>query len=124
MRREFSPELLNRCEAVIFNSLGKDDLRGIVKLEMSNLEERVKDRGFKIRVRDEVLDYLAEIGFDGVYGARPLKRVIQREVERQLAKMILSSEVGEGDIVDVEIDENDRVKLSVVVGAAVGGVLD
>lgn len=123
MRREFTPEFLNRCEAVIFNSLGKDDLRGIVKLEMSNLEERVKDRGFKIRVREEVLDYLAEIGFDGVYGARPLKRVIQREVERWLAKMILSSEVGEGDLVDVEIDENDRVKLSVVVGAAVGGVL-
>ena len=120
MRREFTPEFLNRCETVIFNSLGKDDLRGIVKLEMNNLEERVKDRGFKIKVQDEVLDYLAEIGFDGVFGARPLKRVIQREVERGLAKMILASEVGEGDLVHVGVDENDRVKLSVVAGAATG----
>jgi len=114
MRREFTPEFLNRCETVIFNSLGRKELRGIVRLEMQNLEDRVKDRGFKIEVGDEVLDYLAEIGFDGVFGARPLKRIIQREVERGLAKMILSSEVNDGDTVVVGIDENDRVSLKVV----------
>ncbi|GMH60675.1 hypothetical protein TL16_g03101, partial [Triparma laevis f. inornata] len=100
-RSEFAPEFLNRNELVVFESLGKSDLRGIVKLEMKGLERRVEEKGFSLSVEEEVLDYLAEVGYDGVFGARPLKRVIQREVEKQLAQLILKGEVGEGDDVRV-----------------------
>ena len=80
---------------------------------MSSLSSRVEDKGFALSVEDEVLDYLAEVGYDGVFGARPLKRVVQREVERGLAMLILKGEVGGGDDVRVYIDGTDRVKLEV-----------
>ncbi|GMH62935.1 hypothetical protein TrST_g9897 [Triparma strigata] len=112
-RKEFAPEFLNRNELVVFSSLSKSNLRGIVSLEMSSLESRVHDKGFTLSVEDDVLDYLAEIGYDGVFGARPLKRVVQREVERGLAMLILKGEVGGGDDVRVYIDGTDRVKLEV-----------
>ena len=108
-RREFAPEFLNRNEIVVFNPLSKADLRGIVRLEMKGLEGRVADKGFSLSVGDDVLDYLATIGYDGVFGARPLKRVIQREVERELARLILGSEVEEGDVVRVGVEGAPRV---------------
>ena len=118
-RREFTPEFLNRNEIVVFDALSRSDLRGIVKLEMKGLEGRVRDRGFKLDVSDDVLDYFAEAGYDGVFGARPLKRVIQREVERELARLILSDGVGDGDLVRVGVDKgSDMVKLKVVRGGA------
>ena len=76
------------------------------------------DKGFSLSVGSDVLDYLAAIGYDGVFGARPLKRVIQREVERGLARLILGGEVEEGDVVRVRVDEtSDRVVLDVDKGA-------
>jgi ATP-dependent Clp protease ATP-binding subunit ClpB len=103
MREKFRPEFLNRLdEYVIFNSLSKDNLRGIVKLEAKRLEARLADRKITMELKESALDYLADVGFDPVYGARPLKRTIQRELETTIAQAILRGEIKDGDTVVVE----------------------
>lgn len=103
MKDKFRPEFLNRLdEYVIFNSLSKSNLRGIVKLEANRLESRLEDKKITMDLRDSALDYLTDIGFDPVYGARPLKRAIQRELETAIAQSILRGEVTDGDTIVVE----------------------
>lgn len=103
MRDHFKPEFLNRIdENVIFNSLDKSNLRDIVKLEAKKLEERLADRQITMTMSESSLDYLADIGFDPVYGARPLKRAIQRELETTVAKGILNGEYFDGDTILVD----------------------
>ncbi len=103
MREKFRPEFLNRLdEYVIFNSLSKDNLRGIVKLEAKRLESRLADRKITMELKQNALDYLADVGFDPVYGARPLKRTIQRELETTVAQAILRGEIKDGDAIVVE----------------------
>ncbi len=98
MKEKFRPEFLNRLdEYVIFNSLSKKDLRGIVKLEARRLEKRLADRKITMELTDSALDYLSDVGFDPVYGARPLKRTIQRELETTIAQSILRGEIKDGD---------------------------
>jgi ATP-dependent Clp protease ATP-binding subunit ClpB len=100
MENHFKPEFLNRIdESVIFNGLSKKDLRKIVKIETKRLEKRLEERQIKLAMSDDSLDYLADIGFDPVYGARPLKRAIQRELETIVARGILSGEFSDGDTV-------------------------
>jgi ATP-dependent Clp protease ATP-binding subunit ClpB len=100
MQNHFKPEFLNRIdESVIFNGLSKKDLRKIVKLETKRLEKRLEERQIKLAMSDSSLDYLADIGFDPVYGARPLKRAIQRELETLVARGILSGDFSDGDTV-------------------------
>lgn len=103
MRDHFKPEFLNRIdENVIFNSLDKSNLREIVKLEARKLEGRLADRQITMTMSEASLDYLADIGFDPVYGARPLKRAIQRELETTIAKGILNGEYSDGDTILVD----------------------
>jgi len=103
MKDHFKPEFLNRIdESIIFNSLTKKDLRRIVKLEAKRVEERLKERSMKLIISSGALDYLADRGFDPVYGARPLKRTLQRELETVLAKGILSGKFVDGDTVIVD----------------------
>ena len=84
MRSSFRPEFLNRIdEIIIFHSLNKAELREIVKLQVQRLEKRLSDRKMSLKLSDSALDFLAEVGFDPVFGARPLKRAIQRELETQ-----------------------------------------
>lgn len=102
MRNHFRPEFLNRIdENVIFNSLSRENLRGIVVLEAKRLEGRLADKSMKMIVSDEALDYLSDAGFDAVYGARPLKRTIQKELENNIALGILSGEYADGDSIVV-----------------------
>lgn len=104
MQEKFKPEFLNRIdEYVVFNSLSKKDLRGIVVIEAKRLENRLAERQMKLNLSEASLDYLADIGFDPVYGARPLKRTIQRELETNVARGILSGEYTDGDIVNVDV---------------------
>ena len=106
---KFRPEFLNRIdENVIFNSLSKDNLRGIVVLEVKRLEQRLAEKSMKTIVSDEALDFLAEVGFDPVYGARPLKRTIQKELENGIALGILGGEYADGDGIAVGI-MNERI---------------
>ena len=104
MKEKFKPEFLNRIdEYVIFNSLGKEDLRKIVKIEARRLEERLAERSITLTLSESALDYLTDIGFDPVYGARPLKRTISKNLETSVAKGILKGEIGDGDTVVVEM---------------------
>jgi len=111
MRDNFRPEFLNRIdENVIFNGLSQDNLRGIVVLEAARLESRLADKEMKMIVSDEAYDWLASVGYDAVYGARPLKRTIQKELENSMALGILSGEYAEGDTIVVGV-ENDRINI-------------
>jgi ATP-dependent Clp protease ATP-binding subunit ClpB len=111
MRNHFKPEFLNRIdEQVIFNSLNKSNLRNIVKLETKRLERRLEDRQIKLLMSEEALDFLADVGFDPVYGARPLKRTIQRELETVIAQGILSGSLYDGDSIRVEV-KNERINI-------------
>jgi len=102
---------LNRIdENVIFNSLSKENLRGIVVLEMKRLESRLADKSMRMIVTDEALDYLVDIGFDPVYGARPLKRTIQKQLENNMAIGILSGDYADGDTIMVGVI-NDRIHI-------------
>ena len=111
MRSSFRPEFLNRIdEIIIFHSLNKSELREIVKLQVQRLEKRLADRKMSLKLSDSALDFLAEVGFDPVFGARPLKRAIQRELETQIAKSILRSEFNEGDTIFVDVGETERLE--------------
>eukprot|EP00592_Proboscia_alata_P011700 CAMPEP_0194386844 /NCGR_PEP_ID=MMETSP0174-20130528/88777_1 /TAXON_ID=216777 /ORGANISM="Proboscia alata, Strain PI-D3" /LENGTH=1012 /DNA_ID=CAMNT_0039176435 /DNA_START=266 /DNA_END=3304 /DNA_ORIENTATION=- len=106
MRNSFKPEFLNRIdEQVIFNSLSKKDLRGIVSIEIKRLEQRLAERSIELTITDEALDFLVDVGFDPNYGARPLKRVIQRELETTMAQGILKGDFGDGDVVEATVSK-------------------
>ncbi|AFZ51729.1 ATP-dependent chaperone ClpB [Dactylococcopsis salina] len=98
MRENFRPEFLNRIdEIIIFHALQKAQLREIVRLQTQYLEDRLSEQKLSLKLSQEALDYLAEIGYDPVYGARPLKRAVQRYVETPIAKSLLRGEFSEGD---------------------------
>ncbi len=102
----FRPEFINRVDDIVrFSPLGADQLRPIVRLQLARLEDRLADRGVSLRVTDEAVAVLSEMGHDPAFGARPLKRVIQRELADQLALEMLEGAVGEGDAVTVEAAE-------------------
>ena len=103
MKAKFKPEFLNRIdEHVIFNRLDKPAIREIVKLEIKKLAKRLAEKEITINVSDGALDFLTDIGFDPVYGARPLKRTIQRELETVVARGILDGQYGDGDGIAVD----------------------
>jgi len=109
MRAQFRPEFLNRVdEFIIFHTLNKLELRQIVKLQTQRLSQRLSDRKMSIKLSDAAIDFLAEVGYDPVYGARPLKRAIQRELETAIAKAILRGEFTDGDTIFVDV-ENERL---------------
>lgn len=109
MRSHFRPEFLNRIdELIIFRSLRKDQLRRITQLQVQRLAKRLSDRKMSLKLSESALDFLAEVGYDPVYGARPLKRAIQRELETQIAKAILRGDFGEGDTIFADV-ENERL---------------
>ena len=111
MKNHFKPEFLNRIdEYVIFNSLSKTALRQIVKLECRRLEQRLSERELTLHMTDAALDFLADVGFDPIYGARPLKRTLQRELETVIARGILNGEWSEGDTIVVTV-VNERIAL-------------
>lgn len=104
MKDKFKPEFLNRIdEYCIFNSLGAEALRKICKLECDRLEGRLAERSMSMEVSEAALDKLAEIGFDPVYGARPLKRMISKTLETRIAKGILGGEFQDGDGVIIDV---------------------
>jgi ATP-dependent Clp protease ATP-binding subunit ClpB len=109
MRSSFRPEFLNRIdEIIIFHGLNREELREIVRLQAQRLAQRLDDRKIVLKLADSAIDFLAEIGYDPVYGARPLKRAIQRELETQIAKQILRGEFNDGDTIFVDV-EHERL---------------
>ena len=109
LRAAFRPEFLNRIdETIIFHGLQKDQLREIVQLQVLRLEERLAERKMSLKLADAAINFLADVGYDPVYGARPLKRSIQRELETLIAKSILRGEFKDGDTIFVDV-ENERL---------------
>lgn len=110
LQNHFRPEFLNRIDEIItFHRLTRDDLKQIIKIQLGFLTERLKDRGLTITLQPEVLEYLAEVGYDPEFGARPLKRSIQREIMDPLAMKLLTSEIKGGQEVVVSKDSNNLV---------------
>lgn len=102
----FRPEFINRIdEVVVFHPLLREQIRSICRIQIRNLEERLQERDITLKVSDAALDFLGEAGFDPVYGARPLKRAIQQDLENGLAQDILAGRVGSGDVVTAEVKE-------------------
>lgn len=111
LRESMRPEFLNRIdEFVIFDALTRKELKSIVQLEILKVADRLLDKKIKLSVDDAALGYIADVGFDPAYGARPIKRTIQREVETPIAKGILKNDITEGSVARVSV-LNDRLKI-------------
>ncbi len=105
----FRPEFINRIDdLVVFHTLGREHIRKIVDIQLSYLQERLAERDIRIHLSDAARDKLADAGFDPVYGARPLKRAIQQQVENPLAQEILQGKFNPGDVIEVGV-ANDRL---------------
>ena len=103
VRAHFRPEFLNRLdETVIFDRLGREDMTGIVDIQLHRLERRLAQRKITLDLSDAARKWLADEGYDPVFGARPLKRVIQRALQDQLAEMILAGDIADGQTVTVD----------------------
>jgi ATP-dependent Clp protease ATP-binding subunit ClpC len=106
LKANFSPEFLNRVDDVIyFNSLGKEEIIKIIDIELKKVISRVNDLGIEIHVTEKAKNHLADAGWDANYGARPLKRAIQKNVEDLLAEEILNQTLPQGSVVDLDYDE-------------------
>jgi ATP-dependent Clp protease ATP-binding subunit ClpB len=106
LKTKFRPEFLNRIdETVVFHSLDAKHLRRIVCLQIEILRKRLADRRIELKVSDAALDALAKEGFDPVYGARPLKRLIQSKLQNPLAMKILDGSFGDGDTVKADVSK-------------------
>ena len=107
LRAHFRPEFLNRLDdQIIFHSLRKDELKQIVTLQVARLQQRLEARKLNLQLSPEASDWLANAGYDPVYGARPLKRAIQRELETPIAKAILAGRYSEGDVISLDVASN------------------
>ncbi len=105
VQAHFRPEFINRLDdIVVFHPLDKVQIKSIARIQLAGLEKRLAERGLKIDVSDKAFDLLGNVGFDPVYGARPLKRAIQQQLENPLAQKILSGEFASGDIVKVDAE--------------------
>jgi len=118
LKKSFAPEFLNRIDdVVVFNALEKEDINKIIDIELTKLYKRIDDLGYKIELTDKAKDYIAAKGFDKDYGARPLKRAIQKYVEDALAEEIITSKIHEGDKIILDLNETtDEITIKVEKG--------
>jgi ATP-dependent Clp protease ATP-binding subunit ClpB len=110
MREHFRPEFLNRIdEIVVFDALGKEQLADIAELQLERLRSRLAERKLSLELTDAAKEVLAEAGWDPTYGARPLKRALQRLIENPLAQRLLAGEFSEGDTIRVDAQNGELV---------------
>lgn len=109
LKKVFAPEFLNRIDDIVmFNTLDKENIKGIVEVELEKLLERMKGLGYSLYLTDKAKEFIAEKGYDKQYGARPLKRTIQRYIEDEIAEKIVLSEVRKGDTISVDYTDNEE----------------
>jgi ATP-dependent Clp protease ATP-binding subunit ClpB len=112
LRRHFRPEFLNRLdETVVFHQLGREQLRAIVDIQLRRFAKRLQERELSLEISDGAKDLLGNLGFDPIYGARPLKRVIQRQLENPLAEAILAGRYVAGDTVAVDVASDGKLRV-------------
>ncbi len=116
LKKAFAPEFLNRIDDIImFNSLTREDIHKIIDIELEGLFKRVHDLGYQIQLSDTAKDFVASKGYDIQYGARPLKRAIQKYLEDQMAEVIIKSDIKVGDTINVDHNkETDDITVSIV----------
>lgn len=116
LKKAFAPEFINRIDdAIVFHNLIKEDIFKIIDIELKGLYSRVESLGYRLEITDEAKDFIAEKGYDVQYGARPLKRAIQKYLEDEMAEVIIQASITSGDVIRVELDaENQKVKTSIV----------
>jgi ATP-dependent Clp protease ATP-binding subunit ClpB len=120
LKAHFRPEFLNRLdEIIVFNPLGMEEIKKIVDIQVERLRQRLADRKLDIRLTERAKEVLASEGFDPDYGARPLKRVIQREIQDRLAVKLLEGDFREGDLIEVDVDSDGEFTFTRV-GESVG----
>ncbi|MFN3164775.1 MAG: AAA family ATPase, partial [Pseudohongiellaceae bacterium] len=108
--KHFSPEFVNRIdETVVFHPLQSDQIRGIAEIQIELLNRRLGQNELRLQVSDAVLDHIAKVGYDPVYGARPLKRAIQNGIENALAQHVLQGDYGPGDLITVDVNEQGEL---------------
>jgi ATP-dependent Clp protease ATP-binding subunit ClpC len=113
LKKAFAPEFLNRIDDVVmFNSLGKEDIHKIIDIELNGLFGRVNNLGYTIKITDAAKDFIVDKGYDIQYGARPLKRAIQKYLEDPMAEEIIKSNLSEGDQIEIDFD-NDKKEITV-----------
>ncbi|MGB2226194.1 MAG: ATP-dependent Clp protease ATP-binding subunit [Polaribacter sp.] len=113
LKKTFAPEFLNRIDDVIvFNALEREDIHAIIDIELSKLLGRISDLGYTLILSNKAKDFIADKGFDKKYGARPLKRAIQKYIEDSLAEEIVNSKLAEGDSIHMDLDE-DKNELTI-----------
>jgi ATP-dependent Clp protease ATP-binding subunit ClpC len=114
LKKAFAPEFLNRIDDVVmFNSLEKEHIHKIIDLELAKLFSRIRDLGYELQLSAKAKDFISDKGFDQQFGARPLKRAIQKYIEDQLAEEIINGRVEEGDLISIDINEaGDDVSIS------------
>jgi len=121
LKRTFRPEFLNRIDStVVFHALGKDHIRQIVDLQLKEIENQLSFKGVTLQVTDAARDWLGEKGYDPVFGARPLRRVIQNEIEDRLSEGILDGTFQPGDTIQIE-REGDELVLRNISAPALAG---
>ena len=115
LKRAFAPEFLNRIDdVVIFESLEREDIHKIIDIELSHLYKRIHEMNYKIKVTEKAKDFIIEKGWDEQFGARPLKRAIQKYIEDHLAEEIIISSIKEGDTINVGVDvKKDDIKITI-----------
>ncbi len=115
LKKAFAPEFLNRIDDVmVFNALEKEDINKIIDIELAFLIKRIKDLGYELKLSNKAKDYIAEKGFDKQYGARPLKRAIQKYIEDALAEEIINSQLQEGDKIIMDLDtKSDELTIKI-----------
>ncbi|WP_298894636.1 ATP-dependent Clp protease ATP-binding subunit [uncultured Psychroserpens sp.] len=115
LKKAFAPEFLNRIDDVmVFNVLEREDINKIIDIELAHLIKRIKDLGYKLKLSKKAKDYIAEKGFDKDYGARPLKRAIQKYIEDALAEEIINSQLLEGDTITMDLDtKSDELTIKI-----------
>jgi ATP-dependent Clp protease ATP-binding subunit ClpC len=113
LKKAFAPEFLNRVDdVVVFNSLGKEEIYKIIDIELKSLFSRIHGLGYEIQLTDTAKEFIAEKGYDTNFGARPLKRAIQKYLEDPVAEEILKGELHEGDLISIDFDkESQEIKI-------------
>lgn len=107
LKKTIRPEFLNRIDEVLmFQPLNRDEVKEIVKIQFNKLQEMLAKNDITITATDDAIDWLSQLGFDPQFGARPLKRVMQKKVLNELSKQILSAQINKEDIIELNINKN------------------
>jgi len=119
LKKAFAPEFLNRIDDVLlFNPLAKEDIHKIIDIELKSLYKRLNELNYEVKISDKAKDYIADKGYDANFGARPLKRAIQRYLEDPMAEQIIGAQINEGDTINIDLDTKKEEIIINIIKAA------